>query len=596
MNTKKALFTAATILIFAILIFHIFQYSFLTDDAFISFRYAHNIADGLGPVFNAGERVEGYTNFLWVILLALFYMLGIAPEIMASILSIGCSLILFGLVFYFNQKVFAREKYDFFILIAPLFLALNRTYAVWSTGGLETKLFSLLIFMGIICTVRTGGNFRGGFKPAAVFFALAALTRPEGIFIFGLFFGYQLIINYKNRLSQKDILRASFVFILIVGAHFIFRLIYYGYPFPNTFYAKVTGAWFGTGLLYILFFIHEYGLYLLLPACLFLLSKKYDRERFRTLIDLRIPFILYVVYIAYLGGDHFEFRPFDVILPVLAISIQEGLRAVWQVISARQLTSLKYAAPLYVIIALLLYTSTGRLSHDNFPEKYDSAIAIEAARADSFALQAIPGLRTYLDISDKLHARLAKNFVCIRQEEHKMALDQVFIPQAKLLNRFIDRGYIDRDEIVSLWCVGAIPYYTNLTTIDYLGLTDEHIAHRKLPDIPDKLLPFDKLMAHQKRADWEYLEKRKVAYISVRPSMFLFPRNEFYVNSSLRQDKKMPGTFIVPMDDHVFWFRSTYPPLEIAGDFFNRGLDVIYIDKDGVDHSFSDTYEKKPAP
>ena len=50
---------------------HQLLFATVTEDAFVSFRYAQNIADGNGPVFNPGERVEGYTNFLWLVLIAL---------------------------------------------------------------------------------------------------------------------------------------------------------------------------------------------------------------------------------------------------------------------------------------------------------------------------------------------------------------------------------------------------------------------------------------------------------------------------------------------------------------------------------------------
>ena len=54
---------------------------FLTDDAFISFRYARNLLEGNGLVFNPGERVEGYSNFLWVLeLAALWGAFGLRPE------------------------------------------------------------------------------------------------------------------------------------------------------------------------------------------------------------------------------------------------------------------------------------------------------------------------------------------------------------------------------------------------------------------------------------------------------------------------------------------------------------------------------------
>ena len=57
----------------------LFAPSWTCDDAFISFRYVDNLVAGHGLVFNAGERVEGYTNFLWVILLAGLQSLGMDP-------------------------------------------------------------------------------------------------------------------------------------------------------------------------------------------------------------------------------------------------------------------------------------------------------------------------------------------------------------------------------------------------------------------------------------------------------------------------------------------------------------------------------------
>ena len=58
------------------------------DDAFISFRYAENLVAGNGLVFNPGERVEGYTNFLWVVLIAPFLALGVDPELAARVLGL----------------------------------------------------------------------------------------------------------------------------------------------------------------------------------------------------------------------------------------------------------------------------------------------------------------------------------------------------------------------------------------------------------------------------------------------------------------------------------------------------------------------------
>src|SRR5262245_37848737 len=63
-----------------------------TDDAFISFRYAQNWLDGLGLVFNAGERVEGYTNFLWTVWSALGLALGFDAAAWANAWGLACYL------------------------------------------------------------------------------------------------------------------------------------------------------------------------------------------------------------------------------------------------------------------------------------------------------------------------------------------------------------------------------------------------------------------------------------------------------------------------------------------------------------------------
>lgn len=186
MPKSKIIFIVLAVILLAILIIHISEYTFLCDDAFISFRYAKNFASGDGLVFNPGEKVEGYTNFLWVMILSLFSMIGIAPEQMAPILSIAFSIGLLAIFIHFNRRWFSSGINDYFIYIAPLFLVLNRTYAVWTTGGLETALFSILVFAAIASLVESSKDSRNLHR-SAVLFSLAALTRPEGIPLFGSF-------------------------------------------------------------------------------------------------------------------------------------------------------------------------------------------------------------------------------------------------------------------------------------------------------------------------------------------------------------------------------------------------------------------------
>ena len=71
------------LLILPVYLLHTWRFNFLCDDAFISFRYARNLADGLGLRFNPGESppVEGFSNFLWVLALSVFEGLGLSPVV-----------------------------------------------------------------------------------------------------------------------------------------------------------------------------------------------------------------------------------------------------------------------------------------------------------------------------------------------------------------------------------------------------------------------------------------------------------------------------------------------------------------------------------
>src|SRR5439155_1016352 len=80
------------VLLLALALAHIRYLWFVCDDAYITFRYASNLAHGLGPVWNAGERVEGYTNSLWMLLAAAVTLCGGKPEVVMPALGAACAL------------------------------------------------------------------------------------------------------------------------------------------------------------------------------------------------------------------------------------------------------------------------------------------------------------------------------------------------------------------------------------------------------------------------------------------------------------------------------------------------------------------------
>jgi arabinofuranosyltransferase len=210
---------------------------FAIDDAFITFRYVRQFVAGNGLVFNIGERVEGYSNFLWVMLLALPHAMGVEPMTAARalgvILSAGTLLVTYQL---------ARSAP--YPVLAPLMLAACAPFTAWTMGGLETALFAFLLVASAFAFIRE--EERGHGAASGLLFGLLALARPEGIIFFGLAAGIRIWRIFLSRneppagLPRRDGLRLA-GFCLVFVPHFVWRLSYYGWPLPNTVYAKAMG-------------------------------------------------------------------------------------------------------------------------------------------------------------------------------------------------------------------------------------------------------------------------------------------------------------------------------------------------------------------
>src|SRR4051812_488821 len=144
--------------------------SFFIDDAFISLRYAERFLHGQGLTWTDGERVEGYSNLLWVLGCAL---LG-AKVISARILGLGAAIATIGAV------VRAYEGW-----LAPLVLACAMPLAAWAMGGLEAPLVAALLAWGVTLLLpREELTWRQAARPGVVL-AMLALTRPDGALLAG---------------------------------------------------------------------------------------------------------------------------------------------------------------------------------------------------------------------------------------------------------------------------------------------------------------------------------------------------------------------------------------------------------------------------
>jgi arabinofuranosyltransferase len=501
----------AVALTLVLLLAHAAVYWFLTDDAFISFRYARNLSRGYGLVFNPGfERVEGYSNFLWVVLLAACYGVGLSAETVANVLSLAATVALWGLVVWFVYRRPLAPGRRWLLLVAPLFLAATRSVAVWSTGGLETRLFEVLVLGGALrLVVEVEGRLaeRPRQSVAAVLFALATLARPDGLLISlaALATGAgQLAL--RRRLALRPFAMQIGSYALIVGAHYAFRRAYYGQWLPNTYYAKVGGrTWWDMGFVYLGLFALEYAAYLWIPLLIGAVREHLSRRTLFTPALFAAIVVPHALYIAAIGGDHFEFRPLDLYFPFVFILLYDGARR----LPRRRIASVLTAG--YLGLVLLGVTWLPYQSHIQFPNHYltgfpgmaqDWVASTNFMRPERDAVSGLPGLRSVARAYGKLLRNATARYVGIRQEEHRLFLASV-LPDGPRLRRLVDAGWLPPDFHLALDCVGAIPYYSDLRVLDLLGLTDAHVAHAGVHAA-------GRLMAHDQLATDDYVRQAGV--------------------------------------------------------------------------------------
>lgn len=505
-----------------LLLWHAWSYRFLTDDSFISFRYARHLAEGAGLVFNGpAERVEGYSDFLWVVLLAGLARLGWRPESAATSLSLAATVGLWLVVSSYALRVRPRRGAEWLVLIPGACLALFRSVAVWSTGGLETRLFELLVVGAALRLTEEVAALKSGGAPrlfSGWLWGLAALTRPDGSLLAACGMGVGAIhLALARRFSWRATLAWALPFAVLVGSQLAFRRAYYGEWLPNTYYAKVGGRWWwSSGAEYLLAFALEYALPLWLALAVYgALGAARERRAFFPILcaALLLPHALYV---ASVGGDHFEFRPLGLVFPLLALLVYEAGRA----LTTTRARAGALAAAL-AVTALLTWDREAQ-SHRQFPASYTAGypgLSVERSEAarrfldpDSSRIYRWPGLRQVALEHQHLVRALTAHFVAIRQEEHRGFLATV-IPEGRALGGLIASGILPRDVYLATDCVGAIPYYSGARTLDRLGLTDAHVAHG-----PSNAL---RIMAHDKHASLDYARERGVDLWASGPVHFM---------------------------------------------------------------------------
>src|SRR5712691_5735063 len=240
--------------------------AWLSDDSFISFRYARNLVQGRGLVYNVGEYVEGYTNLLWTLLMAGGMALGASPEVTAHVAGLGFWLLLAGSLALWSWRRAGGQR---FVPLAAVLVLVMGDYQTWATGGLETSMFAFLSAAGILLACR-GDAGKYQMLLAGTLLAAAVGTRPDGVIFAAVGVAASWFLNPDVSIRRRLALTSSLALPLMVGGAALaaFKLRYYGDLFPTAFYAKsVSDPYYAQGLFYV-------GLYLpknwiILPLVLF---------------------------------------------------------------------------------------------------------------------------------------------------------------------------------------------------------------------------------------------------------------------------------------------------------------------------------------
>jgi hypothetical protein len=409
---------------------------FLSDDALISLRYARRLLDGHGLSWTDGPPVEGYSNLLWILLVAGLGALGVDLVDAARVLGLlGGALTIAALL----RTWPARSLPEALPAAAGAFaFALAAPIGAWTVGGLEQPLVGALLAWATVLlfpVVEGRAPARAG-SAAALCLALLCIARPDGaLFAAGAAAAVALGAGSAGGLRgrARAALALGLLPALFVAGQLAFRLAYYGEWLPNPALVKLSPSshhlW--GGLRYV-----GRGLLALSPLSQGLLlvaaagasglfgAGPARSARLRLLL---VQASLWLVYVAAVGGDIFPaYRHF---VPVVVLA------------------------------------------------------SFAAADGVAWLLERRPARRVRAALAAGLAAALAAfAFAQTRLHESQRAIAERFEWRGQVVGLALARAFGEAQPLVAVTAAGCIPYWSQLPSLDMLGLNDHHIARRRPQD------------------------------------------------------------------------------------------------------------------
>lgn len=359
-SRREAWIGLGALLLLGLGLFRAVSLAWVCDDAFISFRYAENLVDGLGLVYNAGERVEGYTNLLWTLMLAGAMKFGAPPVAAAKALGVLCYLAL-ALTLLQWSRVQARQDERVPLPLAAGLVLVSNDLHVWATGGLETMLFTALAVPALLLT-RSHPAGRKTALASGGLLALLVLTRLDGVLLAGVA-AVSWWLPMDLRTPEERLRLSAFTLAPVVAVLAVllpWKLAYYGDIFPTAFYSKsVLDPYVSQGLVYLgLFLLTNWVLIAALPLLLIPLREAPARTRWDDRFFLASA-ALYTAYVVSVGGDFMAARRLIPVAPLLFVVLEGRLV---RRLAPRARLSLASAALLLAAIPFSIFQDHARIN------------------------------------------------------------------------------------------------------------------------------------------------------------------------------------------------------------------------------------------
>lgn len=434
----------------------------VVDDAYVSFRYSRNLLEGHGLVYNVGDRVEGYTNFLWTLYVALGMALtGIDAPFVALAGCVAAFAANVGLTWAIGRRLAAGAPY---VPLAASLLAVQHTFVMFGTSGLETGAATTLLLAALWVSFDPGPRNAAG---AGLLCALGVLTRPDHA-VFYAALGLALLVR---RRSVRDLVAFCAPGVLVL-AHAAWRYQYYGDFAPNTYYAKSADlTYWSQGIVYVATFWLGSQLWIVALLTLGWVAVPARTDPARLYKAFVVPALgVYVVYVMKVGGDFMMGRFFVVVVPIVLLAAEDLARTLL-LRGARIRLGSAVRLPSGLLVAGLLLATAGGGS------------LVEPRTIRWF--QADEG--TVYQVGDWSPFTIAHGSFRVGNAFRDL---------------FTERGL---HPVIATSGIGMVGYYSDLPLVDMRGLTDRTVAHQVL-----------KKRGHPGHEKWptaEYLRERRVNFV-----------------------------------------------------------------------------------